>query len=232
MKPLGYKNYGSIGHLPNSRLGEGDYHVHEGQSRICQEKARDYHDIIIVTEKLDGSNTGVARVNGKIVALGRAGYLAQSSKFKMHQLFADWVRWNEERFFWLKEGQRIVGEWLAQAHGTIYNLPHEPWVVFDLMTGQERTPYLDFLRIVSQGNFITPALISYGNPVSVEWCLKRLNPKYHGAIDPIEGFVYRVERHGNVDFLAKYVRHEKIDGKYLPGCSTFEGKEHWNWIKP
>lgn len=61
-KPLGHKAYGSIPHLPNSRLGVGDYHCHEGQARICCEKARDKHDRIIVTEKLDGSNVCVANI--------------------------------------------------------------------------------------------------------------------------------------------------------------------------
>jgi len=33
------------------------------------------------------------------------------------------------------------------------------------------------------------------------------------AIDPIEGLVYRVERKGKVDFLAKWVRPDKV-GRY------------------
>jgi hypothetical protein len=38
----------------------------------------------------------------------------------------------------------------------------------------------------------------------------------HGAIDQVEGAVWRVERKGIVDFLVKYVRHDKEDGKYFP----------------
>ncbi|WP_202614648.1 RNA ligase family protein, partial [Escherichia coli] len=75
-KPLGRKAYGSIPHLPGSRLGPADHHCHEGQARICCEKPRDRHDRIIVTEKLDGGNVAIAKVNGAIFALGRAGYLA------------------------------------------------------------------------------------------------------------------------------------------------------------
>ena len=33
-KPLGRKAYGSIGHLPNSRVGPKDHHIHEGQLSI------------------------------------------------------------------------------------------------------------------------------------------------------------------------------------------------------
>ena len=38
----------------------------------------------------------------------------------------------------------------------------------------------------------------------------------HGALDPVEGVVYRVQRKGEIDFLAKYVRPDKVDGCYLP----------------
>jgi hypothetical protein len=41
----------------------------------------------------------------------------------------------------------------------------------------------------------------------------------HGALDKVEGVVYRVERKGEVDFLAKYVRHDKADGIYLESVS-------------
>ena len=65
-KPLGIKAYGSICHLPGSRLGVGDHKLNEGQTRILTERARDKHDVVIVQEKLDGSNVAVARVNGAL----------------------------------------------------------------------------------------------------------------------------------------------------------------------
>jgi hypothetical protein len=36
LKPLGRKSYGSIPHLPGSRLGPGDYCISEGQAPIMQ----------------------------------------------------------------------------------------------------------------------------------------------------------------------------------------------------
>jgi hypothetical protein len=45
----------------------------------------------------------------------------------------------------------------------------------------------------------------------------------YGALDPVEGAVWRVERNDKVDFLAKYVRPDKVDGSY------FEGEPVWNW---
>jgi hypothetical protein len=227
-KPLGRKNYGSIPHLPGSRIGPGDHHVHEGQYEICCVEPRDKNDAIFVTEKLDGSNVGVARIGDDILALGRAGWLAQSSPYEQHQLFAAWVRENDSRFrSVLKDGERIIGEWLAQAHGTRYDLDGmEPFVAFDLMKGEKRFPQFDLHTRCAM--FSMPRLISWGKPCSIEEAMCILGTHgFHGAIDPVEGAVWRVERNGQFDFMAKYVRPDKIDGAFLPEVS---GKEAvWNW---
>ena len=233
-KPLGMKAYGSIPHLPNSRLGPGDHSIAPGQARICTEKARDKHDTVIVTEKLDGSCTAVTMVNGKISALGRAGYPARSSKYIQHQMFADWVALNETLFRdVLCEGERLVGEWLAQAHGTRYEFPEydAPWVVFDLMTGQKRLLQSELNERV-HGHFPRPFVLRYGPPISVDEVMAKFvkvqeHYGFHFALDPVEGAVWRVERRGKVDFLAKYVRPDKVDGYYLPEISGREAV--WNW---
>jgi hypothetical protein len=97
-KPLGIKNYGTIPHLEGSRITPSDKHCHEGQSRIATERKRDRHDEIIVTEKLDGSNVGVALFKGKIIAITRAGYLASTSPYEQHWHWGKWVEENETRF--------------------------------------------------------------------------------------------------------------------------------------
>ncbi len=221
-KPLGHKSYGSIPHLVGSRRGPRDYGVNDGQQRICCERARDKHDEIIVQEKLDGGNVGVALKGGEVLALTRSGTLACESDFAQHVLFADWVQTNESRFrAVLREGERVAGEWLALAHGTIYDLPHEPFVAFDLMIGSERAPYDDLVERLN-GDFVLPKLLHRGAPLSVEDALQLLEPSGHGARGLCEGAVWRVERFipqrkkKVVDFLAKYVRPEKVDGLYLP----------------
>jgi hypothetical protein len=228
-KPLGIKNYGTIPHLEGSRITPSDKHCHEGQSRIATEKARDRHDEVIVSEKVDGSNVGVALFNGDILAITRAGYLATTSPYEQHWHFAKWVKENETRFrYVLNEGERICGEWLMQAHGTIYKLSHEPFVVFDLMKDHDRLQYDQMLNRISKGNFIVPRLLHRGNPISIQYALDILGEHgYHGAIDKAEGCVWRVERKGVVDFLVKYVRPEKGDGIYLPEISKKEPV--WNW---
>jgi hypothetical protein len=224
VKPLGRKAYGSIGHLPCSRMGPADHHVEPGMQRICTERARDKHDRIIVQEKLDGSCVAAAMVGGHIVAIGRAGYPATSSKYEMHHLFAYWVRENEDRFrAVLREGERVVGEWLAQAHGTLYTLgDREPFGAFDIMRADVRMPFDDFRERIAAGNLATPTLLHDGGPISVAEAM-RLHDANRWPCDEVEGVVYRVERKGVVDFLAKYVRPDKMDGKYL------SGEPIWHW---
>lgn len=228
IKPLGKKAYGSIPHLLGSKLGQGDYHIHEGQNRICTEKARDKHDVIIVQEKLDGSCVSVAKVNGQIFALTRAGYLATDSPYSQHWYFNNYVRKNIALFDnLLSEGDRLCGEWLAMAHGTRYDLNHDPFVGFDIMTGTVRKPYEIVSTALNYFGIPFSKAIYIGKPISpnyIEW-----NTGY-GA-EQMEGLIYRVERKGEVDFLGKFVRHDYVAGKYFEdktGCTIWNnwpGKE-------
>lgn len=218
-KPLGIKAYGSIGHLPNSRMGPGDHAITEGQAKIATIKMRDKHDRVYVQEKLDGSCCSVAKIGGKLASLGRAGYYAETSKYEMHHAFHRWVLSQADRFDnLLQEGERVVGEWMAQAHGTRYNITDkEPFVPFDIMIGTTRHPCeVTCSRVIEHG-FTHPRIIAT-EPITVEEALVRLGEfGFYGATEPIEGAVWRVERMGKVDFLCKYVRPDKVDGLYLHG---------------
>jgi hypothetical protein len=144
-------------------------------------------------------------------------------------MFADWVENNISIFKEIiQPGQRIVGEWLAQAHGTRYKINKAyPWAPFDLMVGKDRFPYDELIEVVGQ-TFKLPHLIHFGGAISIENALLQLGTKgQHGAIDDQEGAVWRVESNGKFNFLAKYVKPEKQDGIYLPEIS---GKDAvWNW---
>jgi hypothetical protein len=234
-KPLGIKSYGSIGHLPGSRRGPGDHGVNDGQARICCEKTRDRHDRVIVTEKLDGSNVGVARIGYEIVPLVRAGYVATTSPFEQHHLFAAWVRARVILFqAVLLDGERLCGEWLALAHGTRYDLAgRSPFALFDLMRVQERAPWDE---LMSRLDAVTPEeigiapMLSDGPPITLKVANRLLGERGHyGAQDPAEGFVYRVERKGAFDFMAKWVYPGKQDGRLLADIGG--GEPVWNWQK-
>lgn len=89
---------------------------------------------------------------------------------------------------------------------------------------------------IKSGRFVTPKVLSDGPPVSIDAALSMLKRYgFHGALEWIEGAVWRIERNrlkdkglGNfggrqpsVDFLVKYVRPDKIDGKYLNGSTIY-----------
>lgn len=227
-KPLGTKAYGSIPHLPGSRMGPRDHHCHEGQARIATLATRDRHDQVTVQEKLDGSCVAVARIDNEVVALGRAGYPSLSSPHEMHQLFAAWVNAHRGRFkSLLTPGERVVGEWLAQAHGTRYELAHEPFVAFDLMVGRVRATAEEVTARVTTQGFVVPHVLHVG-PLGIDAMQERLGlTGFHGAADRAEGAVWRVERKGVVDFLVKWVHPDKTDGCYLPEIAG--GTAVWNW---
>lgn len=230
-KPLGHRSYGSIPHLIGSNRGPADKGVNEGQHRICTENARS-GDVIIVQEKLDGTNVSIAKIDGQIVPLIRAGYRAESSHHEQHHLFADWVNERQGSFdYLLRDGERLCGEWLAQAHGTRYCISQvTPFVAFDIMRCHERIGHHAFLERTKwcqdSGLFDVPPLIHWGGPLPINKALEMLCQKGHyGATELCEGVVYRVENHLRFDFLAKYVRPEFTPGKYLD-------REVWNWRPP
>lgn len=223
-KPLNAKAYGSIPHLKGSKPSTGEHRITDGQSRICCEQCR-RGDVITVQEKLDGSCCAVANVDGALLPLTRAGNLAWESSYLQHRLFALWASVNQERFDFLNPGERLVGEWLAQAHGTLYNLKGlDPFVTFDIMTGTYRLPYAKFYRrVVDQ--FRVPRLLFHGpKACSIERALKSLDCCDRDYRP--EGIIWRVEHAGCVDFLCKFVRDTYIPGRYLP-CYSGEGPV-WN----
>jgi ATP-dependent RNA circularization protein (DNA/RNA ligase family) len=233
MKPLGIKNYGSIPHLSTSKLGDGDHYISEGQERIILYQTRDIHDVVISTEKYDGSNIGIAKVNGKIFALTRSGYEAKTSPYKQHHYFSEWVYKYESVFkSILDDGERLVGEWMMYAHGLKYEISNpDPIVFFDwFLRNNKRMPYAEFYEIISnRWGLKTSRLLNYGNPVSINDLIERLNektPEFKSELMP-EGIVFRVERKGSVDFLAKWVRSDFIPGRYIIGVDdAHQTKNH------
>lgn len=212
------RNYGSIPHLSISKLTQqADKKISEGQERILTKKARDWKDLIIVTEKLDGSNVGVVRKGGSITAITRKGYPASSSPFNQHHHFNTWVSKRYNLFSWLPEGFRVCGEWMALSHGTKYDITgNHPFVAFDIIgDNNKRFNYLSFTQLCVYYRIPQIPLIHIGQPISIKNALNIMGNGIYGKPEKPEGVVYRCEREGKVDFLAKYVRADKEDGKYL-----------------
>lgn len=232
-KPLGGHAYGSIGHLPGSRLGEGDHTIHQGQADILTLSPR-RGDRIIVSEKLDGACMAVAKIGGEIVPLTRAGYRASDGTYDHLRAFHGYAMAREKIFAeLLSDGERVVGEWLSLAHGTMYDSNSqlfEPFVAFDIIGADgKRVLYDEFEERLGGVGIDSVAILYDGEEgFSIEDAITTLGRSgYHGALDEPEGAVWRVEREGRVDFLAKYVRPNKIDGLYLPNLS---GRDPiWIW---
>lgn len=230
-KPLGIRAYGHIPHLPGSKLGRGDHMISEGQAKICLEKGRDKKDQIFIEVKLDGSNVAVAKIDGNCVALTRSGYLAVSSVYRQHILFNQYVINHYAKFdSLLQEGERVVGEWLALAHGTRYHLLQDPFVALDLMTKHDRILRKDFWARCMQYDITFPHLMAL-SPRSTEWVSRELIKLegIHGELDPLEGAVWRIERENRVDFLAKWVRPDFEAGKFLSQDVWNTGLERWGF---
>ncbi len=226
-KPLGRKAYLRIPHLPGSRTGRRDRHLPLPLAQRLV-TASSPGDTVLVQEKLDGSCVAIAKLQGELVALGREGVRAAESANPGRQLFAQWVTAHATALApLLNEGEWVVGEWLALAHGTRYALSHAPFVPFDLFTSTGALT-LDALteRVARVPQLRLPHLVHRGGAMGVEAVLARLGTGGHGA-DTVEGAVWRLERGGQVVVRAKYVRAEKVDGHLLPENSGAPAV--WNW---
>ena len=224
-KPLGQKAYGSIPHLPGSKRGPKDKGLSPEQASILTNKTR-IGDLIIVQEKIDGSNVSIAKINGLIVPLVRAGYRAESSPYEQHHLFANWVMKDYSRWLaLLEDGERLCGEWCAFAHGTKYDLSSaEPFWVFDLMRGHDRALLDECESRLEKKVQWVPVIHRSESPFSISDALK-VNGDCGATgcgLEQPEGAVWRVERKGRVEFLGKYVRPDFVPGKYFDD-------NYWNW---
>jgi len=230
MKPIAGRAYGSIPHLFHS-CANGDKFVGTGQHRIATEKARDKHDLIIVQEKVDGANVAVLKKDKMLIPISRNGHFCKDSTYSQHRIFHNWVMQHWTKFDFLKEGERLCGEWMILAHGTKYDIK-TPFIAFDIIKdgmGDRkdgyRLSYQAFMERLPKA-FAVPKVLHIGGPCPIDKALSELGPLGHcGALEETEGAVWRVERKGKIDFLAKYLRRSPDTiGRYL----GHETEEIWN----
>lgn len=212
-----------IGHLPGSRTGPTDRHVGLERARAFTESARAGMSVV-VEEKLDGSCVVVVREGSTIVAYGRDGKPAALSRNLGRRLFARWAGENASRFLALLDpGERACGEWLALAHGTRYVLPHEPFVLFDLVRDGAGTSRAMLAERAKSAGFTVPCIVHTGEAISVESALRKLGERGRHGADEAEGVVYREDQGDVCKAVAKIVKLSKVDGRYL---ADHTGGEH------
>jgi len=200
--------------LPNSKRGANDKGIHEGMAVYCESKYRK-NTKIHITEKVDGANVSIVNIGGEFIAFSRNGYKCEGSHYTHHIKFdlmvKEWVDSGMLSRFNLPEGERVVFESLTTPHGTLYKDAPD-YVLIDWITpsGRKLWDNYDNFLSVRKVKTIYSGLI----PISVEDILK-VTPKkgFYGA-NKMEGLVYRIERAGNFDFFAKWVRHDYEELKY------------------
>lgn len=224
--------YPRIPHLPGSRTGPSDRTADASLAGRCTLAALP-GDEILVQEKLDGSCVVVVRKHDRLLAFGREGSPAGASRNEGRQRFAAWVLENTPRLLSiLRDGERLAGEWLALVHSTHYRLAHEPFVPFDLFTASGDPLTFDRLqeRLAGSG-LVAPTLLHRGGALSPDDVLRLLGEHgHHGAVEPAEGAVWRVETRGRLIARAKFVRADKVDGVHLPDHSGRPAR--WNLPPP
>ena len=194
-KPLNHKSYGSIPHIASSKLGYNDKRLAIGQENILFKKTRTKYDNIVVTEKIDGANVAIAKVDGILYPMTRAGNICSSSMFKQHKDFELYLYNNYNKFdSILEEREQISGEWLSIAHGTLYDLrKQDPFVVFDIFTkGRERILFSNVMKRINKKFAHVPILYSDNQAVNLNELYKILGDYgYYNAIELAEGFVLK-----------------------------------------
>jgi hypothetical protein len=229
IKKVVNKSYDSIPHLSKSRLGEADSHIDPKQEAFLTEQLPPIDCILYVEEKMDGSNCAVIRKNGEIIPISRSGYRCQDSNFEQHRRFHKYVMDRKEVFEKLlpDEDDRVVGEWLAMAHGTIYPHVEHPYQVFELLKGGKKLGYEDKKEIFDKHGFVMAPLLMMGTrAIPIEEALQvaiEHNPLCEGVVYRLERYDKKMERYVP-HIIAKIVRMDKEDGKYLN-----EQEPIWLW---
>jgi hypothetical protein len=102
-------------------------------------------------------------------------------------------------------------------------------VVFDLFDGAGAAVSTRVLegRLGAEG-FVRPHVLHSGAALSIAEAEALLGLHgHHGALDPVEGAMWRVEGDAVVLARAKFVRGGKVDGVFLPENSRKAAV--WNW---
>jgi hypothetical protein len=104
------------------------------------------------------------------------------------------------------------------AMGTRYHIedPDDLFLSFALINGKTRQPYDEFVRRTGLAGIRRAALISDGPPVSIADTMAALGEAgFHGALDGVEGAVWVHENGGEFRGIAKFVKADKVDGRYI-----------------
>lgn len=211
-------NYPTIMHLPGSKFRDAsDRTIGTQEVEWLTVKTKHPADLVIVTEKVDGCNVGVLRRNDSLYPLIRKGYDVRTNQYEWVRDFAKFVDKNHLRFLHLLSNEeRVCGEWMIKTHTVRYDMPHEPFVCFDLITGNRRLCYSSLCERLEDSSFTPVGLVHSGGAIATSKAVELLGYGFHGAIDAPEGVVYRYEswEYGWL-FSAKFVSNPLVGDQRL-----------------
>lgn len=212
------RGYGSISHLPGSKMiDDKDKLLGEQEIVWLTERRKHINDIVIVTEKVDGMNASVLKQDNRLYPIIRAGYDVRTSDNNFIRAFGYFVDYNSDRFMdVLLNGERICGEWLIKTHTLMYDLPHEPYVTFDIIdSSNTRISYKEFRHRIDDV-FTPTGLIHIGESITPTTALEICGKGYHGVVGDVpEGVVYKYEHGSNFVCSGKYVSHPDVGNHEL-----------------
>jgi len=189
------------------------------------------HDNVVVEEKLDGANCGIALGDdGHPIVRNRTnvlqkGYVKKNTPSKVQfRSVWNWFYDNKGKFEKLNNAfggpVGVYGEWMLALHGIVYDkLPafFVPYDVYDPTTNQFINPIVR-REVLSEAGFFNVPLLRRG-PVTLESLIKLTQQQSQFGPDLVEGVYIKVWDNKGVTNRFKMIR----DG-YAQGCKWSDEK--------
>lgn len=200
-------SYPTIQHIKGSKMiDNADKLLGQREQDWLTVKTRSPHDVVIVTEKVDGCNVGVLRRGNELFPILRKGFDVLSNPLDWIREFHEYVDVRKDRFWsLLNDGERVCGEWMIKTHTLQYRMKHEPFICFDLITDNYRDNYLSARHRLKSNGFVTAGLVHYGTAIPAQVAIGMLGDGFHGVAGEPEGIVCRYESKDGFLFSGKYV---------------------------
>lgn len=226
------RNFGSIKHLNGSKLIEvKDTYLDIEKQKYFTEQLRDKRtDKVIISEKIDGMNAGVIKLNNRIYPISRKGYDVRTLGVANHKtvyLAYCWAKWvNEHAYEYsqiLENGDRLVFENCIVKHTLKYKFKGSPVFLLAMYRKDKQVSYEELTEIAKEYNLQLPPLINYGIALEPRTILSNYGKGLVGCKESTEGIVYRYETNKELIGYAKFVSNSKLGtvDSSLMDCNKF-----------
>lgn len=202
-------------HLAGSRIQPGD----EDLEVISRESLQDL--ILVIEEKLDGSNCGISfGDSGQLVLQSRGHILAGGPREKQFDLFKRWANHHVSTLRRLLEDRYVMyGEWLYARHTISYDqLPHY-FLEFDLLDKKSNIFLTTAQRrsLLSGSPVVSAPLLATENVRNLEALVTRSTCS---STETMEGLYLKAESENHVVKRFKFVRDSFLQ-------KVADSGEHW-----